>query len=173
MAVRGYPPPTQMTVAFEITSEEHARLHNSANARAQRLYGPAWLSKLYWYGLMPVSIVVISLLVDQPLVPAISFLVFWGLNGSLSHFYQKLYSRKLAELGKVTEDVKWVVSIEENGLAMKSELREYHLRWSFFKAVEESEKYIFVRANPIYRLIIPKRAFDTPEALASFISVLN
>jgi hypothetical protein len=162
-----------MTVTFELTPEESNSLQQAANARAQRLYGPAWISKLHWYGLMPVTIVAIAVSVDQPAVPVICFVIFRSLNYCSNFFYQKLFLKNLREANSAVEARMWTVSVGDEDLALKTELYEHRYRWKSFHGIDQTENYIYVRATPTHRVVIPKRAFVSPEAMASFIAELT
>ncbi|HLC49430.1 MAG TPA: YcxB family protein [Candidatus Andersenbacteria bacterium] len=60
------------------------------------------------------------------------------------------------------------LTIDENGLHLKSEQSEGSHTWRVVEAIEQSEKYLFIFLGKLSAHVIPKSSFNSPNAARVF-----
>jgi hypothetical protein len=61
------------------------------------------------------------------------------------------------------------ISIGADGVHEQTEHNESHQSWSAVERVVEDDKYIFIYIQPLAAHVIPKTAFDNPDAAGAFV----
>jgi hypothetical protein len=159
-----------MNVSFEMSPDEMKKLKLASTWRARRLYAPTWLTKCYWYLVLPLTIVTLGLLFNAMLAVAVSAILCLSLGRAANDLYRRIYNnneRKESTAGFIGA---WTVQVEEGGLALKSKLVEYKYTWSYFHYVDVTADYLYLCASPTKHVVIPKRAFANKADLASFVA---
>lgn len=157
-----------MTVTFEMPIEEKQTLQEAATKRARKVYGPETFAKYYWYLLVPFSIVVIGISFGSLAESMVCFLAFLSISLGYQHLYQRHYM-KMSQAGEDEPDGRsWTLGVDKSGLILKSKLTEHHYAWSYFRSLEVTDNYLFLRITPTKSITIPKRAFPTEQAVSEF-----
>ena len=174
-----------MIVEYEITQEDLSAFsfyHHFRSPCAMRQYRRSWLLPPFLWLL---GFVGIWYLVDRErgtpfrtflaLLPLFSFVPFYLL------YFPWSYRRRVRKIihGMMNEGhnrglfTRHRVATSLDGIADATDVGHSSIAWRAVERVVRNDQYAFVYLNAFAAIIVPRRAFSTPEQFEEFIRVVN
>jgi hypothetical protein len=152
-------------VHYELTASELM-----AFSRAYRRLAPTWISRLYWFGILPVLFVALALAGSVGL--ATIFTVAFAVSGLfISHWQSKLWYRAFFCSDHVSvQTLPMIATLTEEGARFESAAGHIFYRWQFIREVARVGRHICFTITPIDRQHIPLAAFRDSAHLTEFLT---
>jgi len=157
--------PPLMTVSYQLTAADLM-----AFSRAHRRLSPTWISRLYWFGILPVLFVALALASSVGI--ASIFTVAFALTGLwVNQWQSKLWYRAYYSPDHVSvPTLPMVATLTAEGARFESEAGHILYRWQYIRDVARVSGYVRFTITPIECQHIPMRAFRDDAHLKEFLT---
>jgi hypothetical protein len=143
----------------------------TAFSRDYERFTPAWLSRLYWSGVLPVLFVVLALASSIGIAVVFSAL-FVLTNLGISQWQSRLSYRAIFCSDNVAvQTLPMVATLSEEGARFESAAGHILYRWQFIRDVSRVGDYIRFTITPLDRQHIPVAAFRDAAHLKDFLAL--
>lgn len=155
-----------MTVDYKLEREDLLAFMDE-----RRRFGARSLSRIYYYGILPVLGVGLAI-ASGSFPTAIVFTVLFIASGLfIQNYAERQYRRKVYSEENISLNTRlWHTTLTEEGIRNSTDAVESLYRWPFIHDVFRGSRYIYIVLSPIYQLHIPVRAFADEEHLQKFVS---
>ena len=142
-----------------------------AFSRDYERFTPAWLSRLYWSGVLPVLFVALALATSIGI--AMAFSVLFALTSlGISQWQSRLSYRAIFCSDHVSvQTLPMVATLSEQGVRFESAAGHIFYRWQFIRDVSRVGDYVRFTITPLDRQHIPAAAFRDDAHLKDFLAL--
>ena len=141
-----------------------------AFSRDYRRFSPAWLSRLYWSGILPVLFVVLALITSIGIASVFTVL-FAFTSLAVSQWASSISYRTIFSPDHVSvQTLPMLATLSEEGASFESDAGHIFYRWQFIRDVSRIGRYVRFTITPIERQHIPVAAFRDDVHLNEFLS---
>ena len=106
------------------------------------------------------------------LIELLVFSMFWAIFILITYWITFARVKKMPDKnGEILGEKTYILT--DDGLKQISANSESFFKWNAFKSIEDNKKYIFLFVDKIAAFIIPKRAFQDPKEMTTFIDFVK
>ena len=153
-----------MTVEFQIERQDFLDL-----LKGQRRFRSDSLSRLYYYGILPVLGVGLAIMVQSFAIAAVFTALFVGSGWFIQARIQSSYDRNVYSEENLFFSIRrWSATLADDGLRVSSDAADVLYRWPLIKRVFREKRCVIFEITPIKQFFIPIRAFKNEEHILAF-----
>ena len=153
-----------MTVEFQLEREDFL-----AFSKERRGFASERLSRLYYYGILPVLGVGLAVAVQSFLIAAVFTFLFLGSGWFIQDRIRRAHILNYYSNENLILSVsRRSVTLADDGVRITSDAVEVFYRWAFIKRVFRASRYIHFELTPIQNVHSPIRAFRDEEQILKF-----
>ena len=155
-----------MTVDYQLESTDYL-----AFAEERRRFAPDSLSRLYYFGVLPILVVGLAFVTKSLIIGAVFTVLFIGSGWFFQDRIQRVYRRNAYSEENLSFSMRrWTATLTDEGIRISSDAAEVLYRWPFVRQVFRSSRYVCFELTPLQKVHIPIRAFRDEEHIQKFIS---
>jgi hypothetical protein len=155
-----------MTIDYQLETADLC-----ANSEERRKFAPVFLSRVYYFGVLPALGVGLAVATESFTIAAVFTVLFLVSGWFVSARIQQSYLRTFYSGENASFSLRpWSATLSEDGLRFSSDAAEVLYRWSFIKRVFRAPRYVHFELTPTHHVHIPIRAFRDEEQIQKFIS---
>lgn len=155
-----------MTIDYQLETADFVAI-----SEERRKFAPVFLSRVYYFGVLPVLGVGLAVAVESFTIAAVFTVLFLVSGWFVSARIQKSNLRTFYSEENVSFSLRrWSATLADDGLRISSDVAQVLYRWSFIKRVFRAPRYVHFELTPIHHVHIPIRAFRDEEQIQKFIS---
>ena len=134
-------------------------------------FTPAWLSRLYWSGVLPVLFVTLAIATSIGIAAVFSAL-FALTSLGISQWQSRLSYRAIFSPDHVSvQTLPMMATLSEEGARFESAAGHIVYRWQFIRDVSRVGNYVRFTITPLDRQHIPVAAFRDDAHLKDFLAL--
>lgn len=165
-----------MTIEFELSEADLVRFseHHAQHSLTMRRLGlflrtatplALFVGFTYAYRATPLRAVFLGV---------VTALVYLGLSRFAGpSLFRGVVRQSLKEGSLASVLGKQTLVVDESGIAARNAHGDARIRWTGVDRIEEAADYVYVFTQPAAGLVVPKRAFDSPQAASAFVARLR
>ena len=154
-----------MTVDYQLEpadliafSEEHRR------------FAPDSLSRLYYFGILPILGVGLAVAVESFTIAAGFTILFIASGWFVQERFRRLYRRNVYSNENFPFNTRrWTCVLDSEGVRFSSDAAEVLYRWAYMRQVFRGTRYLYFELTPLQRIHIPLRAFRDEQHIQDFL----
>ncbi len=158
-----------MSIDFELQRADFI-----AFSEERQRFSPVWLSRLYYYWILPILGVALAVVIDSFAIAAVFTVLFVLAHWFIQTWIKRLYYRMAysdENLARITG--RWTATVMPEGFHVSSDACEALYRWPHVRRVFRSSHYVMIECSPIQRTHIPIRAFSDEAQIQAFIQAMQ
>jgi hypothetical protein len=152
-----------ITVDFHVEPADR-----SAWAAERRHFYPKGWAYAYYYGIVPVILVGLAVVVGSFSIAAIFTVLLVGSGWLVQYRIEKAYRHSVREF--IFDRSRWHVTLSDEGICFSTDITDHFYSWYCIRQVVRGTKYIHFEITPLNRLYIPVRAFSNESHILGFIT---
>jgi hypothetical protein len=155
-----------MTVDYQLEPADFI-----AFSEEHRRFEPESLSRLYYFGILPILGVGLAVAV-QSFTVAVGFTVLFIASGwTVQDRLRRAYRRNVYSNENLSFNTRqWTCLLGEEGVRFSSDAAEVLYRWSFIRQVFRGSRYVYFELTPLERIHVPLRVFRDEHHIQEFLS---
>jgi len=155
-----------MTVDYQLESSDYL-----AFAEERRRFAPDSLSRLYYFGALPVLAVGLAFVTQSLITGTVFTALFMASGWFFQDRIQRVYRRNAYSEENLSFSMRrWTATLTDEGIRISSDAADVLYRWPFVRQVLRSPRYVCFELTPLQKVHIPIRAFRDEEHIQKFIS---
>jgi hypothetical protein len=155
-----------VTVNYQLTAADLM-----AFSRDYGRFRPAWLSRLYWSGILPVLFVALALATSIGIAAVFSVLFALASLGVNQWESSILYRTAFSPDHVSVQTLPMVATLSDEGARFENDAGHIFYRWQFIREVSRVGRYVRFTITPIELQHIPVAAFRDDAHLKEFLSL--
>jgi hypothetical protein len=137
----------------------------------RRRFAPDALSRLYYFGVLPVLGIGLAVTAQSFPIAAVFTVLFIASGWFMQARIERSYSRKVCSDENLSFNARrWIATLNDEGIRISSDAAEVLYRWSFIRQVFRGSRYVHFELTPTQQVQIPIRAFRNEEHVQEFTS---
>lgn len=155
-----------MTVDYQLEPAELAAL-----SEENRRFEPQSLSRLYYFGILPVLGVGLAVAVQSFTIAAGFTILFIATGWFIQGRFRQAYRRNVYSNENLSFSARrWTCTLDADGVRFSSDAAEVLYRWGYIRQVFRGTRYVYFELTPLQRAHVPLRAFRDEQHIQEFLS---
>lgn len=155
-----------MTVDYQLEPADFI-----AFSEEHRRFAPESLSRLYYFGILPILGVGLAVAVQSFTVAASFTILFIASGWFVQERVRRAYRRNIYSNENLSFSTRrWTCALNSEGVRFSSDAAEVLYRWASIQQVFRGSRYVCFELTPLERIHVPLRAFRDEQHIQEFLS---